>query len=126
MIKQENAQTIAQAKKILEELKVKRGGAVLKFHRQMANDPILLNAFSQMYDACNRDMKHIPRKYREMIIFAVGCAVNAPTTINVHAKLAMENGATADEMGEVLRMVFFLTGVTGMTPGLDVLEQIED
>lgn len=126
MMKQDNPQTIAQAKKVLEELRVKRGGAVLKFHRQMANDPILLNAFSQMYDACNRDMKHIPRKYREMIIFAVGCAVNAPTTISVHAKLALEHGATVDEMGEVLRMVFFLTGVTGMTPGLEMLDQIED
>lgn len=125
-MKQTDEAKLAEAREILAALKVKRGGSVLKFHRQMANDPILLNAFSQMYDACNRDMKHIPRKYREMIIFAVGCAMRAPTTIEVHAKLAQEYGATADEMGEVLRMVFFLTGVTGFSPGLEVLEPLED
>ncbi len=123
-MRQTDPEVIKKAQKVLDELKVKRGGGILEFHRQMANDPGLLNAFSQMYDACNKDMKHIPRKYRELIIFAIGCAKNAPTTINVHAKAAMENGATIDELGEVLRIVFFLCGVTGFHPGLEVFEPI--
>jgi AhpD family alkylhydroperoxidase len=124
-MKQTNKETIKKAQVLLEELKVKRGGGILEFHKQMANDPGLLKAFSQMFDICNKDMKHIPRKYRELIVFAIGCAKNAPTTINVHAKLALENGATVDEIGEVLRIVFFLCGVTGFHPGLEVLEPID-
>jgi AhpD family alkylhydroperoxidase len=124
-MKQTNQETINKGQDVLNELKVKRGGSVLAFHKQMANDPLLLAAFSQMYDACNKEMKHIPRKYRELIVFAVGCAKNAPTTIDVHAKLAIEYGATVDELGEVLRMVFFLCGVTGMHPGLSVLDPID-
>jgi len=124
-MKQTNPEAIKKGQEALKELKVKRGGGILEFHKQMANDPLLLTAFSSMYDFCNKEMKHIPRKYRELIIFAVGCAKNAPTTIDVHAKLAIENGATIDELGEVLRMVFFLCGVTGFHPGLSVLDQID-
>lgn len=125
-MKQTNQEAIKKSQLLLEELKEKRGGSVLEFHRKMANDPGLLKAFSQMYDICNKEMKHIPRKYRELIVFAVGCAKAAPTTINVHAKLALEHGATIDELGEALRIVFFLCGVTGLTPGLEVLEAIEE
>jgi AhpD family alkylhydroperoxidase len=124
-MKQTNKESIKKGQALLEELKVKRGGGILEFHKKMANDPGLLKAFSQMYDICNAEMKHIPRKYRELIVFAVGCAKNAPTTINVHAKLALEYGATVDELGEVLRIVFFLCGLTGFNPGLEVLEPIE-
>lgn len=115
-----------EAQEILMELKAKRGGNLLKFHKQMANDPILLKAFSSMYDFCNKEMKHIPRKYRELIISAVGCAKNALTTIDVHAKLAMEHGATVEELCEVLRIVFFLCGVTGLHPGLSIPEPLEE
>lgn len=124
-MKQTNPETIKESQEILRELAVKRGGSVLEFHKQMANDPGIIKAFSQMYDICNADMKHIPKKYRELIIFAVGVARGAQTTIDVHAKLAIESGATVDELGEVLRMLFFLTGVTGFTPGLKVFEPLE-
>ncbi len=124
-MKTTNPETIKRAKELLDELKVKRGGGILPFHKQMANDPYLLDAFSHMYDFCNKEMKHIPRKYRELIVFAVGCAKNAPTTIDVHAKLAIESGATVEELGEVLRIVFFLCGVTGFHPGLTALDPID-
>lgn len=125
-MKQTDQKTIKEAKKLLKELKIKRGGNILEFHKKMANDPGLLTAFSQMYSICNQDMRHIPRKYRELIFMAIGCAKNASTTVNVHAQLALKNGATMDEIGETLRIVFLLCGVTGLFPGLEVLEAIED
>ena len=124
-MKQTKPEVLKESQELLEKLAVQRGGSVLKFHKQMANDPGILKAFSQMYEICNADMKHIPRKYRELIIFAVGVATKTQVTMDVHAKLAVENGATVEELGEVLRMLFFLTGVTGFTPGLDVFEPID-
>lgn len=125
MMKQTNQESIDKAMELLSELKSKRGGNVLEFHKRMANDPGLIKAFSQMYDICNSDMKHIPKKYRELIVFAIGCALNAPVTIDVHSKLAIKNGATVDEIGEVLRIVFFLCGVPGLTAGLNALEPLD-
>ena len=46
-MKQENKEKIAQAEEILERLKEQRGGNVLSIHKKMANDPKLLQAFSQ-------------------------------------------------------------------------------
>lgn len=123
-MKQTNPEAIAKSKQILEELAEKRGGAVLSFHKQMANDPNLIDAFSKMYSLCNKELKHIPRKYRELIIFAVACSRNAETTIKVHGNLAIEHGATVDEIGEVLRILFMSCGVTGFHPGLQILEEL--
>ena len=124
-MKQTKPEVLKESQELLDKLAVQRGGSVLKFHKQMANDPGILKAFSQMYEICNADMKHIPKKYRELIIFAVGVATKTQVTMDVHAKLAVENGATVEELGEVLRMLFFLTGVNGFTPGLDVFEPID-
>lgn len=124
-MKQQNQEKIKKSQELLRELAVKRGGGVLSFHKQMGNDPELLNAFSQMYDMCNKNLYELPRKYRELIIFAIACSRNAETTIKVHGKLALEHGATIDELGEVLRILFFSCGVTGFHPGLQVLEEIE-
>jgi AhpD family alkylhydroperoxidase len=123
-MKQTNQHEIKKAQELLEDLREKRGGAILEFHKRMANDPGLLKAFTQMYEACNKEMKHIPRKYRELMIFAIGCARNAPTTVEVHSKLAVEHGATIEELGETLRILFLLCGVSGFHPGLAVFDPL--
>ena len=125
-MKQTNPEQIASAKKLLADLKVKRGGSLVEFHKKIANDPALLQAFGQQYDICNKELKHLPRKYRELIILALGCAFKTPTTINVHAKLALENGATIDEIGETLRLVFFLGGANCLIPAAEVFEAMEE
>ena len=43
------------------------------------------------------------------------------TTTKVHAKLALENGATLDEIFEVIRIIFFTCGVTKLLPALETL-----
>ena len=125
-MKQTNPEQIASAKKLLADLKVKRGGSLVEFHKKIANDPALLQAFGQQYDICNKELKHMPRKDRELIILALGCAFKTPTTINVHAKLALENGATIDEIGETLRLVFFLGGANCLIPAAEIFEAMEE
>ncbi len=63
----------------------------------------------------------IPRKYRELIVMALGMATGTETTTKVHAKLAVENGATLDEIFEVIRIIFFTCGVTKLLPALETL-----
>ena len=66
-MKQENKEKIAQAEEILERLKEQRGGNVLSIHKKMANDPKLLQAFSQQFAICKQDITNIPGKYMELI-----------------------------------------------------------
>ena len=87
----------------------------------MGNDPNLAKMFLDSYEN-NRADSVLPRKYKELMVMAVGMATGTATTMNIHAKLAMQNGATVDEICEVIRMIFFTCGVTKLLP---ILEQLE-
>lgn len=120
-MKQTDSEKLARSVQILEELKDARGGSLLDSHRVMGNDPNLINAFLQQYLNCNKKDVTIPKKYRELIVMAIGMATGTETTMKVHAKIAMEQGATLDEIFEVIRIVFFTCGVTKLLPALENL-----
>lgn len=124
-MQQTDTEKLARSYKILEELKKARGGSVMASHRVMGNDPNLLNAFLQQYLNCNQKDTCIPRKYRELIVMAVGMATGTTTTMKVHAQLALKNGATLDEVFEVIRIIFFTCGVTKLLPALENLDMFE-
>ena len=124
-MKQTKEEILSESKKILEVLKEERGGSVLSFHEKVANDPYLLQAFLDQYKICNKDLVHIPRKYRELILMALGCALRSQTTVDVHAKLALEHGSSVEEIGEVFRLVFLLAGASALIPAVEIFEEIE-
>ena len=68
----------------------------------------------------------IPRKYRDLIVMALGCAEGVPTTIQNHARMAVENGATAEEVAEVVRLVFFICGVKSLIPASQIFDAIDE
>ena len=114
-MKQTNSEKLERSQKILEELKEARGGSLLESHKVMGNDPNLVNMFLQQYVNCNKKDISIPKKYRELIVMAM----------KVHSKIAMENGATLDEIFEVIRIIFFTCGVTKLLPVLEQLDLFE-
>ena len=118
---QNDSEKLERSREILNELKDARGGKLLASHRVMGNDPNLINMFLQQYVNCNKKDISIPRKYRELIVMAIGAATGTETTMKVHAKLAIENGATLDEIFEVIRIIFFTCGVTKLLPTLETL-----
>lgn len=124
-MKQTDTEKLERSSKILEELKTARGGSLLDSHRVMGNDPNLVNAFLQQYINCNKADVSIPKKYRELIVMAIGMATGTDTTMKVHAKIAMENGATIDEIFEVIRIIFFTCGVSKLLPALETLDMFE-
>ena len=114
-LKQTDEAKLERSREILEALKEARGGKLLDSHRVMGNDPNLINMFYQQYVNCNKKDISIPKKYRELIVMAVGIATSTETTMKVHGKLALENGATIDEI------LFFTCGVTKLLPALETL-----
>lgn len=67
----------------------------------------------------------IPTKYRELIVMAIGMATGTKITMKVHAKLAIENGTTSDEIFEGVRIVFFTCGVSKLLPALETLDMLK-
>ena len=121
-MKQENAEKIELSKELLEQLKILRGGSLLESHRKMGNDPNLVKAFMDQYNTTNKCDINIPTKYRELIVMAIGMATGTATTMKVHADLALKNGATVDEVMEVIRIIFFTCGVSKLLPILETLD----
>ena len=120
-MKQENPDKLAQSRQILAALKEARSGTLLDSHRQMGNDPHLAQMFLNQYRENAADTG-IPRKYRELIVMAIGMATGTTTTFTVHANLAQKYGASVDEICEVIRMIFFTCGVTKLLPVLENLD----
>lgn len=120
-MRQTNEEKLARSRRVLVQLKEARGGTLLESHRKMGNDPNLAKMFLDAYEN-NKADSVLPRKYKELMVMAVGMATGTATTMNVHANLAIKNGATIDEITEVIRMIFFTCGVTKLLP---ILEQLD-
>lgn len=125
-MKQENPEQILKAQEILEQLKVQRGGSVLSIHRKMANDPKLLQAFSQQFAVCKQDITHIPPKYMELMLMIMGAAAGNAVTVQTHGELAVKKGATAEELGEALRLLFFYFGASAVIPAVELFDEIDE
>ena len=123
-MKQTDSKKLERSEEILTKLKEARGGSLLKSHLVMGNDPNLVNMFLSQYTNCNKEDINIPIKYRELIVMAIGIATETDTTMKVHAKLALENGATIDEIFEVIRILFFTCGVSKLLPALEALDSL--
>ena len=125
-MKQDDKEKIARAMEGLRRLKDQRGGSVLSIHRKMANDPKLLQAFSQQFEICKQDITHIPAKYMELMLMLMGCTAGNTVTIRTHGELAVKKGATIDEVGEVLRLIFFYYGASAVIPAVELFEELEE
>ena len=125
-MKQTDPGRIREGQEILNVLKEQRGGAVLPIHRKMANDPKLLQAFSQQFKSCKQDISHIPPQYMELMLMIMGAAAGNAVTIREHGELAMKKGATAEELGEALRLVFFYYGASALIPAVELFEELEE
>lgn len=125
-MKQTDPVQLEKAYEAMAELKEIRGGSLLPFHRQIANDGQLLDAFKQVFLACNRGDNVIPKKYRELMIMIAGCARGAQTTIITHGNKAVEEGATVQEVAEALRIVLMTCGASGLIPAADLFEELEE
>ena len=55
------------------------------------------------------------------MVMPVGIGTSTESTKIVDGNLALENGATIDEIFEVIRILFFTCGVTKLLPALETL-----
>ena len=125
-MKQTDPIQLEKAQAVMEDLKEIRGGELLPFHRKMANDPQLLDAFKSVFVACNRGDNIIPKKYRELMIMILGCARGVETTILVHGNNALKEGATVQEVGEALRIALMICGASAIIPAAALFEELEE
>ena len=56
----------------------------------------------------------------------LGCTRGVSTTILVHGKKAVAEGATIQEVGEALRLALLICGVSAVIPAAELFEELEE
>lgn len=74
----------------------------------------------QFVDACPA----IPQKYKLLMFVAVAAALGSSYCTETYAQLALNNGATKEEVAEALVVARFVNGSTIWATGLTAMEKL--
>jgi 4-carboxymuconolactone decarboxylase len=113
-----------EQKKMLEEMKKKRG-FILDFHKILIEeDPEFLKRYEELISTAYARQRSLSKKVKELVFIAALTALQADKShIGAHMKVAMESGASKQEILEVLECIFPPCGVLRFMNGLDAFKQ---
>jgi len=111
--------TIEETRSYLQEMQRKRGYS-LDMHRIMATaDLEWTKKYSEFIEATYTNQRLLDRKTKELLQVAVETALRADVEhIQVHVRLALQEGATPQEVLEALQSVFAPMGALAFRRGL--------
>jgi 4-carboxymuconolactone decarboxylase len=66
----------------------------------------------------------IPPKYKQLIMLAMACALRYERGIRTHGRMALEAGATREELYATVAQSMTIGGIPAYRTGCDVLEEI--
>ena len=113
-----------EQKKMLEEIKKKRG-FVLDFHKILIEEDLeFLKRYEELISTAYARQRNLSKKVKELVFIAALTALQADKAhIGAHMKVAIENGASKQEILEVLECIFPPCGVLRFMNGLDAFKE---
>ena len=113
-----------EQKKMLEEMKGKRG-FVLDFHKILIEEDLeFLKRYEELISTAYARQRNLSKKVKELVFIAALTALQADKShIGAHMKVAIENGASKQEILEVLECIFPPCGVLRFMNGLDAFKE---
>jgi len=113
-----------EQKKMLEEMKEKRG-FVLDFHKILIEEDLeFLKRYEELISTAYARQRNLSKKVKELVFIAALTALQADKAhIGAHMKVAIENGASKQEILEVLECIFPPCGVLRFMNGLNAFKE---
>jgi 4-carboxymuconolactone decarboxylase len=113
-----------EQKKMLEEMKEKRG-FVLDFHKILIEEDLeFLKRYEELISTAYARQRNLSKKVKELVFVAALTALQADKShIGAHMKVAMDNGASKQEILEVLECIFPPCGVLRFMNGLNAFKE---
>jgi 4-carboxymuconolactone decarboxylase len=113
-----------EQKKMLEEMKEKRG-FVLDFHKILIEEDLeFLKRYEELISTAYARQRNLSKKVKELVFIAALTALQADKShLGAHMKAAMDNGASKQEILEVLECIFPPCGVLRFMNGLDAFKE---
>ena len=115
-----------KTKKLLDEMKKKRGYVYPPYELLARTDPDFLEAYNRIWELIMPRKRIFPEKMKE-IFYTVAIASRNPSDKNAlknHIRRALELGATKEEMVEALQCAFLPNGALTMLYGMDTLMEV--
>lgn len=112
-----------KSEELLQEVMAKRG-FVLDFHKVMVKeDPEFMKCYEALINHVSTQKRTLDRKIKAFIYIGVLTALQAdPSHIGKHIKRAIENGATKQEVLEVLELIYPPCGTLRFANGIKAFE----
>ena len=116
---------MSDAQTFLEDM-VRRRGYVHEFHRVLAeHDLEFLQAYEAMLDAAYLRQRRIPRLTKEMIYVGLLAGIGATREhLKSHMGAAAAEGATSQDILEVLELVLPVAGVARFVEAITVWKEV--
>ena len=113
-----------EQKKMLKEMKEKRG-FVLDFHKILIEEDLeFLKRYEELISTAYARQRNLSKKVKELVFIAALTALQADKAhIGAHMKVAIENGASKQEILEVLECIFPPCGVLRFMNGLNAFKE---
>jgi 4-carboxymuconolactone decarboxylase len=113
-----------EQKKMLEEMKERRG-FVLDFHKILIEEDLeFLKRYEELISTAYARQRSLSKKVKELVFVAALTALQADKShIGAHMKVAMDNGASKQEILEVLECIFPPCGVLRFMNGLNAFKE---
>jgi 4-carboxymuconolactone decarboxylase len=113
-----------EKEKMLEEIKRKRG-LVLDFHRILIDEDMeFFKRYEELISTAYTRQRGLTKKVKELVFIAALTALQADKShIGAHMKVAIENGATREEILEVLECIFPPCGTLRLMNGLEAFKE---
>ncbi len=113
-----------EQKRMLEEIRNKRG-FILDFHKILIEEDLeFLKRYEELISTAYARQRCLTKKVKELVFVAALTALQADKShIGAHMKVAMDNGATRQEILEVLECIFPPCGVLRFMNGLNAFKE---
>lgn len=82
----------------------------------IGQDPELNDKIQAFRSHINESDK-LERKYKELMMVSMSCVIRFSSGIRVHGKLAIEHGATKDQLFAAICQSFFIGGIPAFKEG---------
>jgi alkylhydroperoxidase/carboxymuconolactone decarboxylase family protein YurZ len=108
--------------RLLEAMRAKRGYVLPTHEFLAAHDPDFLEGYDAFFSSAMGEDSPLPRKIREFVLMAADlCLGQAPNVVGSHAKRAMEDGATREEVLAVIEIATLAHAARSLSAGIPAL-----
>lgn len=112
-----------EGQELLERMAADRGAVPEQFRIMAELDPRYLELFHETYRHVMQNSTHLERKVKELVLVAVDAVTYYHYGTKFHVRAALEHGATAHEIMEVLAVAGLACGIHAPSAAMPVLKE---